>query len=250
MKTIETSKFLAMILSLFCTAALSQPPSYAYEGGAGGGYSMDTVFIDLGFPYSGGLNEGYASIKWIDINQNVFNGGMNDGYVGIEWNDSNQPLYIGGSNDGYSCEFWIAPPNALYAGGSDDGYAQAEKYDDFVWTGAIGTGWSVPGNWSSNVVPDLKRKAIIPTGVPFYPHLNAGVFAIGDNPNNGAFECSELWVQDGGLLVTRINNKVENYGNIIIDGTMQVKNSVMDAFQNLSGGVVRITSTGQMLIKP
>ncbi len=124
------------------------------------------------------------------------------------------------------------------------------NHEDFIWTGAIGTGLLIAGNWNYNIVPDLKRRAIIPAGVLSSPFVNAGIFAIGDNPNSGAFECGELWIQDGALLVTRINNKVENYGNIIIDGTMQVKRLAIDAFQNLDGGVVRISPTGQMLIKP
>jgi hypothetical protein len=159
-------------------------------------------------------------------------------------------LYKGGADDGYFSVQVNDQSNGSFDGGVGEGYVMEEKCEDFVWTGTVGTGWGVTGNWNYNIVPDLKRRAIIPAGVPSFPYLNAGIFAIGENPNNGAFVCGELWIQDGALLVTRINNKVENYGSITIDGTMNVKNSVFNALQNLGNGTIRISPTGLLLIKP
>ena len=70
------------------------------------------------------------------------------------------------------------------------------------------------------IVPNINRPLIITAGAPNYPNLNAGIFVIGNNQNNGAFIYRSLWLQVGAIVITRINNFVENYGTILIDGTL------------------------------
>lgn len=219
-----------MLYLSFSITLLDAQPSYIYEGGSGAGFSSDDLEADNPIFYAGANGGGHYSADLTEANLLLYKGGNNQGYSSIEKVDVQTDTY--------------------FQGGQSDGYAFAEKYEDFIWTGAIGTGWSVDGNWNFNIVPDLKRRAIIPAGVPNFPFVNAGIFAIGNNPNNGAFECGQLWIQDGAVLATRTNNFVENYSLILIDGTMQVKNPSNLAFQNFSGGVIRVSTTGDLLIKP
>lgn len=248
MKNISSISLLVLFVSLHYLAIAQ--PSFIYEGGDGGGYSMQSTMSGDYYLFDGGDGSGYSMQSDLSGDSYTFEGSSGSGYSSTKWVMVNNLYYLGGANDGYSSIQMDAQSNGFFEGGNGEGYVMEEKCEDFIWTGDIGTGWGVAGNWNYNIVPDLKRRAIIPAGVPSFPFVNAGIFAIGDNPNNGAFVCGELWIQEDALLVTRINNKVENYGYILVDGTMQVKNSSSDAFQNLGNGVVRISSSGLWLIKP
>lgn len=242
-------KYYIFIFLLFIAKCGISQPAYIYEGGNGEGYSSDSAMESNAVMYTGSIGSGYAfGIK--SLTHYLYSGGSHEGYTSLEWENTNLYFYFGGEGEGYTHTKNNTPLINQFEGGNNDGYTFAEKCEDFIWTGALGTGWAVADNWNYNMVPDLKRRAIIPADVPSFPFVNAGIFAIGKNPNNGAFVCRALWIQDGALLVTRINNNVENYGKILIDGTMQVKKSSLDAFQNLENGLVRISPTGSLLIKP
>lgn len=179
----------------------------------------------------------------------IYEGGNGNGYSTQMMSEANTYLLEGNPGDGYACDILIDNSNYLLQGGGGNGYVQDFYLEPFVWTGAIGTGWTVQGNWNYNVVPGIYRPVIIPAGVANWPFLNAGLFNIGDNPNNGAYKCASLWIQRDALLVTRVNNRVENYGAITIDGEMQVKNQASNAFQNIGSGLITITGGGGLTIK-
>ena len=196
--------------------------------------SLGVVFINL-------------NISQAQVNYDGGDGGGAD--LEVQYGIANYS-YRGGNNSGYKEIQKCGLANYSYRGGYDDGYDFVLYRTPFIWTGTVGTSWTVAGNWNYNLIPGIYRPVIIPDGVPNWPYVNAGLFNIGDNPNNGAFKCASLWVQDGALLVTRINNRIENYGLITIDGTIQVKGTILGAFQNREGGVVIINSGGELKIKP
>lgn len=255
--------------TFFIGSDLLSQPSLIYEGGKGGGY-QSANFTATTFHYEGGKGQGYQSIQ---VNEAAYHlaGGSGQGYVALNFTEPDPPLFSGGSgqgyvlsnsivenpflyeggmNSGYDGWVWKHTAYSIYTGGRDDGYDMQLKLEDFIWTGAVGTGWSVAGNWNVNVVPDISRPVIIPKDVPFYPFVNEGVFAIGKNPNSGLYECKSLWIQPGASLITRVNNYVENYGEIMIDGMMEVRNPSLNAFQNLDGGMIRILGAGTLMFKP
>ena len=216
-------KFILIFLSIGVPSRVYSQPSIAYQGGDGNGYSSEIVTTN---------------------NNTLFIGGSEVGVYSNIYIHNNNTLYIGGHEDGIYSSIKSTNNNVLYIGGVDDGYASFYDKKDFIWTGTIGQGWTVAGNWNYNVVPDINRRTIIPAGVPNYPHVNAGLFAIGDNPNNGAYKSGEVIILPGALLVTRVNCKVENYGLIKIEGHMNVKKNTSDAFKNLLGGQVIVKSNG------
>ena len=209
--------------------SFAQPDNDIYEGGNGGGYDMKTQEI---------------------VNLNFFKGGDGQGFSSSIEKINNLVYFKGANGEGYASSDKKIDNLVYFKGSEGDGYSKSIRCEDFIWTGAIDKDWLMAGNWNYNLLPDLKRRVIIPMGAANFPLLSSGIFAIGDNPNNGAFECGELWIQSGALLVTSSNNKVENYGDILIDGMMRVENTVQDAFQNLNGGLVRITPSAFLLINP
>lgn len=263
---------LGRFITFLCVAFSSTAqPAYIYEGGEGGGYSSISYNNINAYFFEGGNSDGFSTMNLGLVNVYFYEGGDADGFSSMNSSTIDVYFYHGGSSDGFS-SFTSGELNVyLLQGGNNGGYAEnqvdysgttflegdigqgydlATKCEDFIWTGVLGTGWSVAGNWNYNTVPNGSRPVIIPAGAPNYPNVNAGILAIGDNPNSGAFECKSIWIQDGGELITRINNFVENYGMILIDGSMLVKNSAPNAIQNLANGTIRISPTGILYIKP
>jgi len=205
--------------------------------------------------FSGGNGDGFdqASIRQA-LNNAIFSGGNGDGFDVASFRQAlNNSIFAGGEGDGFGIvSIRQSVNNSIFAGGEGDGFDRVTLVGivPYVWTGAVGTGWLVAGNWSENVVPDINRPVIIPDGVPNWPFINSGLFAIGDNPNNGSFQCASLWIQENALLVTRVNNKIENYALVTIDGEMSVRNPTADAFQNFADGSVIINDGGILKIKP
>jgi len=224
MKTIQ---LIVMLIIFLEVEAISQP-SYIYEGGVGGGSYAITLASSNAYFYRGGDGDGFGGRSQV---ADVF-------------------LYTGGFGHGHESYHLLSNEGYISEGGSSDGYAQKGLRTAFVWTGAIGTGWTVSGNWSYNIAPDINRPVIIPDGVPNYPYVNTGLFNIGDSPNNGTYKCASLWIQENAFLQTRVNCRIENYGLIQIDGDMRVKKITADAFQNFAPGVVIVDQGGELIIKP
>ncbi len=214
--------FVLLVFFTFINYGFCQP-NFIYEGGNGSKTSSYNHNHPSKYLYNGGYGAGYTLSIGTETGQNIFNGG--DGSKKLSFEN-------------------VEPITYLYEGSEEDGYAAVYNMEPFIWTGGIGTGWTVPGNWNHNAVPTISRRTIIPAGVSNYPYINMGVFTIGENPNNGLYKSGELWIQDGALLVTRVNCKIENYGLIVIDGEMQIRNTSSDAFINNTGANLQITSTG------
>ena len=233
-----------LFLSLFFGSLLHAQPSYIYEGGIGNGYSSAVVIDNNNVLFIGGAESAIYSGEKMVNNNILYIGGEEGAVYSNVKTVNNNILFIGGFGNGIHSSIKSTNNNVLFIGGVEDGYASFYDKKDFIWTGTIGQSWSVPGNWNYNVVPDINRRTIIPTGVPHYPHVNAGLFAIGENPNNGAYKSGELIILPGALLVTRINCRVENYGLIQIEGHMNVKREASNAFTNLMDGQVKVMSGG------
>jgi len=241
--------FLILLLGVF-NSVFAQPPAYIYEGGVGGGFASATEMSTNIYMYKGGNSDGFSSLVNNATNIYFYKGGNADGFATTSNAANNVYLYKGGVDGGYAQDMASYQSVTFYEGGAGQGYSLEVKCQEFIWTGTEGTGWGVADNWNYSVVPDIGRPVIIPAGAPNYPSVNAGTLAIGENPNSGAFTCKSLWIQNGGEVITRINNFVENYGQILIDGNMRVKNSAANALQNINNGEIKISSTGSLIIKP
>ena len=153
--------------------------------------------------------------------------------------------FNGGSGDGYSSSSKSAQIS-ISAGGYDDGYADAFFYTDFIWTGTVGTGWNVPSNWNNNVIPTIRSKVIIPSDVPNFPFVNAGLLSIGEIKNPSTYFCRGVEIASGAEMTLRINATLENYSNLTIDGSLFILYSSNAAVKNLENGVIKIQEGGQM----
>jgi len=238
---------LILINSCFANA---QPPALVFLGGAGQGYNVATQHSDSNYLAEGGDSDGYA--LGLVSSQETFlaKGDVGDGYSSAASTALQMYLSLGGDGHGYHTESGQASENYLSVGGAGDGYDLTEVKEKFIWTGAVGTGWNVAGNWNYSEIPDVNRPVVIPAGVPNFPALNAGIFAIGDNPSGGAFVCGRLCILDGAILTARVNSFLENYGVIEIQGEMRIRNVASDALQNMETGTIRIIDSGLLTIKP
>jgi len=239
-------KILICIVLVSATASICfGQPLHIFEGGDNSGYASEENSHSGPHLFEGGDLSGYGFLTGVPNNKYLFEGGSLSGYNSKKVIDGNY-LFEGGHLSGYSSYENIHDSKYLFEGGDLSGYAFFNFIQPFTWTGVIGQSWTVPGNWNFNFIPGIRRKVIIPVVEPgnFYPHINAGLFAIGSNPNNGLYKCRELWIQEGALLVTRINNRVENYGLITIDGEMRIKRDAANAFKNFEEGKILVNTLG------
>lgn len=183
-----------------------------YTGGDGDGFSFDLINTDPQH-YHGNYNDGFAMGLFLDIGNTLYHGNIADGFATLDHDGS----------------------NTMYQGDSLDGFALGNLYQTYIWTGTNGSGWLVNDNWNHNQPPGIRHSVIIPAGVPHWPAVNAGIFAIGKNPNEGAYTCGQLLVKNNAQITTRINCFVENYGRLIIRGSFYAKNQSPNAFHNFSG---------------
>ena len=208
--------------------------------------SINVLWGQQNYIFEGSDGSGYASYEHNDDDVKLYAGGNNSGYAVFHYSPINKFLFEGGHQSGYSTFNYLENDKFLYEGGDRSGYSYIYHLEPFIWTGAIGQSWTVPGNWNFNLVPGIRRKTIIPVvdAGNFYPHVNAGLFAIGSNPNNGLYKSGELWIQEGALLVTRVNCRVENFGLITIDGEMNIKRDADNAFKNFEEGRIIVNNLG------
>jgi len=246
---IKKTLFKIMVLA-FATSNMCAQPSGIYDGGDGQGYSKEEITTAIDHLYSGSDGEGYA-YEFLLSNQDYINlGGIADGYSVSLDSSADDMFYLGGDDDGYASDKEITDNDYLHLGGNDDGYVSILFRAPFIWTGSSGTGWNVATNWNYNIIPDISRAVIIPFDVPNYPYVNSGLMSIGLDPNQGDYLCASLWIQENALLVNRVNNRVENYGEVIIDGEMWVRKVTADAFINYPSGMVVVKGAGVFTIKP
>ena len=237
-----------MILLISGISYLHAQENYIFQGGDGSGWSADHSIASVSYPYNGGNGQGFTFDISDAPSSTHFEGGVSDG-TDSDMYAASHYVFDGGHSAGFGVGLYLND-HFLYQGGTDDGFASLLYRVPFIWTGTIGTSWTVSGNWNYNLIPGIFRPVIIPDGVPNWPFVNAGLFAIGDTPNGSNYRCASLWIQEGAFLQTRINNRIENYGLITIDGEMRVKKFTVDAFKNFEEGTVIINSGGELVIKP
>ena len=86
--------------------------------------------------------------------------------------------------------------------------------------------------------------AASPATAANWPNVNAGLLRIGRDFGTPAdYVCRSITVDIGATLITRVNCFVENYGQMRINGTYEMKNSAPGAFQNKPGGGVLVSGT-------
>jgi len=92
----------------------------------------------------------------------------------------NLNIYFGGIANGADNKQLVnktcfSPENwNIFFGGIADGYATTILTQSYYWTGAIDHNWHNPGNWSTDIVPDIYSPVIIPKVVN-YPIVSQGV---------------------------------------------------------------------------
>lgn len=212
--------------------------------------------------YYGGPVDGFASLTWYSSNS-IFQSGPGDGSV-MAFLFQENSIFEGGQGDGFNADVFMNPSsifasaaydgfsassfmnsNQVMQGGASDGFAAENFLYYHNWTGLIGTGWNVAGNWENNIVPDDSIRARIPPGVPNFPFVNLGVFTIGSA--TGDYLCRELLVEPGATMTTRINTVTEIYSRVEIKGLMVVKNQSPNTFKVL-GGTVLLHPGGELRV--
>ena len=154
-------------------------------------------------------------------------------------------IYISPSSDGFSAAIYYTT-NLLTRGGDSDGFSVGNFLYYHDWTGLIGTGWLVAGNWENNIVPDDSIRARIPPVVPNFPAVNFGTFTIG--ASTGKYLCRDLLIEPGAQLTTRINTITEIYSKVEIKGLMIVKNQSPNSFK-VTGGTIVVYSGGELRLE-
>lgn len=193
--------------------------------------------------FTGGSEDGYDFSSGQHI-VNIYNGGAEDGQSSSRYSNTIN-IYKGSIADGHSSRTYNHIIN-IYTGGAEDGYTMDTKFLSFVWTGNVGTGWNVAGNWLNGMIPGINSRVVIPPGATNFPFINAGLMSIGQDPNSGTYLCKQINVRSGAELTLRVNAFLENYGDLEIRGTVYILNTAIDAVQNLGGGKINIRSGGRL----
>lgn len=219
------------------------------KGGIGDGFTsfaFENPFFDIS---SGGIGDGFANSEIENPFFDFTSGGIGDGYSKAEMTATFNDFALGGVSDGFSFDTLQNTLNTVFSGGESDGFA-FDKYGHIIyWTGAVGTGWNVPGNWANGLIPTYCNPVVIPEGVPNFPAVNAGTLKIGYYTNEGEYRCQRLKINANAEMTTRVNCYVENYDLIFVRGTLFVKNPAFDAFKIEKGGVVQLKPNAQIVVK-
>ncbi|MCF6171230.1 MAG: hypothetical protein L3J31_03465 [Bacteroidales bacterium] len=243
---------------VWAVMAVGQPPEI-YFGGIGDGFHF--VALTAGSTiYGGGASDGFAAGEYLP-GTSIFEGGNSDGFASnlylnpasifvsaasdgfsLSAYSNTNLITLGGDGDGFSTSRYLNT-NLITLGGDGDGFDSETLLYYHYWTGLVGTGWLVAGNWVNNIVPDENARVIIPAGVPNFPGVNIGTFTIG--AASGKFKCRELLIEAAAQLTTRINAVTEIYSKVEIKGLMLVKNRAANAFRVI-GGTVNVSSGGEL----
>ncbi|MEL6987867.1 MAG: hypothetical protein AAGK97_08560, partial [Bacteroidota bacterium] len=195
---------------------------------------------------SGGSNDGFYSNTLLST-ESISHGSNDDGSFSIT-SFSNESIYKGDESDGFDLTRLDTIGN-LYKGGADDGFYFVKRIVEFVWTGAIGTGWNNPGNWSSNTIPNISSPVIIPAAVPNFPFVNTGLLSIGTSFNPTTYFSKSIHILDGAEMTLRINATLENYGDLKIDGDLFILNISDASVRNINTGRIIIGSDGSLVFQ-
>ena len=245
---LRTIILLTLILPSICADSFSQDEPF--KGGPGDGYA-DKEILDTTFIFSeGGSGDGYAAKQVLNNVLNFTLGGTADGATEIELQNSSNKVFSGGVADGASGEQLQNQNNKVFSGGKADGYAFFTIEHIIYWTGNVGTGWNVAGNWENEIIPNYCNPVVIPANVPNYPAINQGLFRIGYYNNSADYNCAKIKVEAGAELTIRVSCFVENYSTINNFGTIYVKNSALNAFQNKANAQLRLKPNSSMIFQP
>ena len=111
-----------------------------------------------------------------------------------------------------------------------------------IWKGGTPgqeTDWNVAKNWSENRVPDWTENVIIAdvsTNSGYFPVIDSEVEPIAhlEIQSNAI-----LTIQPSGKLevdgISTFNTGITLIGNICLDGDLEIKNTALNAIENLSG---------------
>ena len=250
------AKYMGILLILFL---LNQEGSSQFLGGSGDGYDRNQVKSPINI-YVGGVEDGYAAGKYKNT-ISIFAGGVKDGYSSSEYSNTIS-IFFGGEEDGFASEKYHNTISifsggdedgydlakyknviSIYAGGEEDGYDLGEDILSYFWTGNIGTGWNVGGNWSTGIIPTINSNVVIPANATNFPFINAGLMSIGQNNNSGIYLCNRINVRYGAEMTLKMNTILENYGFMQINGTVYGLNNATNAVQNFSGGEININGS-------
>ena len=195
--------------------------------------------------FKGGISDGFTLAHFNSPSIGHYQGGHDDGFSFSDYNSSSVKFFNGGKSDGYTTATILVGDNFQYHGQYSDGFGIQNLYQVYVWTGNVGSGWNINGNWNTGQIPSMRHTVVIPSTASTWPGINAGTFVIKKDPTDiGSYFCNELHIEPGAQLLTRINCFVRNYGSINIEGLMRVKNIASDAFKNMQGGQIEIINGG------
>lgn len=199
--------------------------------------------------YQGGDSDGFAMGEKIAIHT-FFKGGEEDGHALAEL-ESSGSIYKGLYADGFDYGVRNAS-NTFYVGGEADGAAYTLFRYFHLWTGDIGTGWDIAGNWTDNIIPTVHARVRIPADCPHYPAINGnvgnGTMFIGFTDGTPTYVCKALAIDSGAEFTQRISAFVRNYNRIVIEGTYINRNTADLSFINQPGSVFEVRSGGEVLM--
>jgi hypothetical protein len=231
-------RFITFIFVLaICHSAHAQ-----FFGGNADGYDVSS-FTNPMSVFAGGKGSGH-DIAIFESPINIFAGGVEDGYDTQAYQNSFS-IFYGGPKDGYVSKPFTNPTN-IFAGGAGDGYDLKSIILSFIWTGAVGTGWNVVGNWAGGIAPGINSNVIIPSFATNFPEINSGIMSIGSNPNGGIYLCKNLTVDAGAEMTFKINAFLENYNDLTIVGEVIMLNKSANAIKNLNAAKLTIISGGRL----
>ena len=178
--------------------------------------------------FLGGTNDGFGFGIFTQAKP-LYQGGGNDGF-GIASFESDGSIYTGTTTggDGFSTSDFMNE-ESLYRGGENDGYSRGDYLYYHAWTGLVGSGWLIAGNWTDNVIPTESMRVRIPGSAPAMPGINAGIFKIGTSAG-ATYTCKELWIESGATVTGRMTAFIENHNSIIIEGLFRWRNQTVQSF--------------------
>ena len=195
--------------------------------------------------FQGGISDGFAIGEFNSTLSGPYQGGQNDGFSISNLNSIPVNLFNGGKNDGSTFASVMVGDNFQYHGEYSDGFGLLNHFQLYEWSGSVGSGWNVSGNWNTGQPPSMRHTVVIPSTALNWPGINAGIFVIKKDPTDtGSYFCNELHIEPGAQVLTRINCFIRNYGMINIEGLLRVKNTALDAFINMPEGQIEIINGG------
>jgi hypothetical protein len=162
-----------------------------------------------------------------DIDYTMFG---TDGTTQLWYIDGATACSYDASTWGSTYDSWVPPANGTYylqiddyynaAGSFTMGYIASVPTTTSTWTGLADTDWDNTGNWNPASIPTNTVKVIIPTGCPYYPHIDVPA------------ECYKLTINSGGSLYM-IDSFFDIFTEISCSGTLDIGGGITTVTGNL-----------------